>query len=231
MTVFSFLLFLSSCDNQSQKTNITNKKPGVDNLTKAEAHSYLEALAMELAFKDPATGALSKSTESHGLLKQNNLAKLLKDEKVNISDVITGVAGNISVDGVPYDVNVEIFNVNALVKLSKSLKSYGEQFGIYVDPANYYDGKSNHVDFPVQVVTLENGIYKSHEELLTAPYAADIDEIDDEFNQFIDQLKQNTQYPLFAITLEYAGEDPEDIKQGLSKPSQPALILVWKACT
>jgi hypothetical protein len=187
----------------------------VDNLSKSEALSYLENLSMELALKDPVTGALAKSAGNNSLLKQTTLSKLLSDEKVNISEVLRDAVGKINVNGEPFDINVEAFNETALSKVSKSLDGDGIQYGVYADPAFYYDGKSDHVDFPVQIVSLNNGNYTTHEEIFTAPYAADIDEVDDEFNEYIRNLKATTPYPLFAIALEFAGADPED--QGLSK--------------
>jgi hypothetical protein len=40
------------------------------------------------------------------------------------------------------------------------------------------------------------------EETWVVPYAPDIDDIDDEFNQYVDQLKASLDYPVFALTIE-----------------------------
>ncbi len=209
-------LIIASCDDSGQKLS---KNPAVEDLSNAEAHQYLGEVAQSLALKDPVTGLAKPVSGEPALLKSSFLNRLVKEEVLPISEALDDAVENIRVEGRSFQVRVEIFNARqAEATAKKTSFADGDLYGVYPDPANYYDGKSDHVDFPVNVVFLENGEYKTREEIWTAPYAADIDEIDDVFSQYIRNLRETTQYPLFAVTMENADSDPQD-KPSLGKQS------------
>lgn len=188
----------------------------MEELSQAEAHLYLEEVAQSLALKDPITGLAKSVSGEPTLLKSSFLNRIVKEVVLPIGETLDGVSENIRVDGRSFQVRLEIFNARqAEVTAKKTSFADGDLYGVYPDPANYYDGKSDHVDFPVNIVSLENGEYKTREEIWTAPYAADIDEIDDVFNDYIRNLRE-TPFPLFAVTMENTDPDPED-QAGLNK--------------
>ncbi|MBX7150745.1 hypothetical protein K1X84_03825 [bacterium] len=206
LIIFHTILFFSqSCEERTEKA--FNKNPSTDNLTREEANQYLEILSRQLSFGDH---SLSKS--KNGLLKTSTLHRFLKEDKMNIAEVMDGAEGRIKVDGKICRVNVEIFNAGAVEAFSKNL-AFGEGdetlYGVYPDPANYYDGTSNEVTFPVHVVSSDEGSFASSDEFWTAPYAKDIDDIDDEFQAYIANLRATLTYPIFAVTMEEE-DDPEE---------------------
>ena len=182
----------------------------MDNFTHEEANQYLANLTKELTLQNPQTA--KRLAKSNGLLQAPMLNKMLLREKLEASEVISDVPNQITVEGNPYAVRVESFNPAQISKLSKSLDGDGVLFGIYADPANYFDGTSNEVHFPVQILSKENGEYVTTEEIWSHPYAGDNDMIDDELNSAIDRMKASLTYPVFAVTMEeITTEEPEPL--------------------
>lgn len=159
------------------------------------------------------------------LLSTTFLRDVVKREGLPITEIMPNEPRIIKVDGIKHEVRLEVFNGStASIWAGKSTTTDGDQFGIYADPANYYDGESDHVDFPVQIVSLKDGEYVTREEIWTAPYAADIDLIDDEFSAYISNLRDATPFPLFAVTAEFADADLVDEQEGLSKTGSVAYL-------
>jgi len=158
---------------------------------------------------------MKSSASLHGLFKPEKMNKLLEKEKLNISEVLEGAPKQIMVNAKPFDINVESFNPAEAAALSKSLDGEGPIMGVYADPNDYYDGKSDHIEFPVQILSKESGQLVTKEETWTVPYASDIDAIDDEFNAYIDNLRASLTYPVFVVTMEKQEDDLD--KTRLSK--------------
>jgi hypothetical protein len=71
-------------------------------------------------------------------------------------------------------------------------------------------------------VSREGDSYSTADEIWTAPYASDIDDIDDAFNAYVRNLRSNLDYPIFAITSEEiddenGGESSNPFTRGLEK--------------
>lgn len=189
------------------------------NLSRQDAHLYLENLSKQIALNGNA-GSLSKSLAVTGA---PFLAKIAKQGHVAINEV-TDVSSVITVENQLHEIRMEVFNPQKAEAMSKSAAvASGDLYGVYADPIDYYDGSSDHVNFPVQIVSVNNGEYSSREEIWTAPYSADIDQIDDEFNQYISSLRENTPYPLYALTIENIEEDPQDGNLNKSAAAGPYL--------
>jgi hypothetical protein len=153
---------------------------------------------------------LSASKKS-GLLKQSTLSRLLSEQKLRADEIMDDVPSRITIDGKPNRIFVELFNEKGATNLEKSLakgSAEGDMFGVYADPANYWTGESE-INFPIQIVSEQAGALSSREEIWTAPYSKDIDDIDDDFNAFIANLKSSLNYPIFAVTVEKE-DDPSE---------------------
>ncbi|MBX7152616.1 hypothetical protein K1X84_13325 [bacterium] len=201
------LFWVAACSDSKNESVVS--KASSDNLTRQEAHLYLEELSKKTASSNEVNGLQKRTFEK--ITQASFLIKIAKKGNLPMAEILDEVPPFIMVDGEKYEVRMEVFNnKQAEAFAQKSSIEEGDVYGIYADPADYYDGQSDHVDFPVQIVSMQNGVYETREEIWTAPYAADIDQIDDEFNQYIANLKANTPYPLFAVTREFVGEDPQD---------------------
>ncbi|HNB55392.1 MAG TPA: hypothetical protein PKV06_00355 [bacterium] len=210
-------LFFTSCENSNQTASEVKSDKG--NLSRQDAHLYLENLSKKIALNGNA-GSLSKSLAVTGA---PFLAKIAKQGHVAINEV-TDVSSVITVENQLHEIRMEVFNPQKAQAMSKSAAvTSGDLYGVYADPIDYYDGSSDHVNFPVQIVSLNNGEYSSREEIWTAPYSADMDQIDDEFNQYISALRENTPYPLYALTIENIEEDPQDGNLNKSAAAGPYL--------
>lgn len=208
----AFIVALFACDSENSKQITLDKTPGVDNLSSGEAHQYLEVLSQKITSSNSSDGLL-KSAHSGRLFKQETFNKLMKFEKLSGSEVLPDVPEQIMVDGKPHRIHFESFNCNQLGKLSKPLEGDGPILGVYVDPASYFDGVSDHVDYPVQILSFENGEYVTTTETWSHPYAADNDLIDDKLNSAIDAMKAGLTYPVFALTIEEISDESDDRDQ------------------
>jgi hypothetical protein len=83
---------------------------------------------------------------------ENIVSRFLNEDRVRVADLMTDAPTQILVEGKPHGVFVEIFNNETLGRLSKTGSGLAT-FGIYADPQAYYDGESDHIDLPGQVVT------------------------------------------------------------------------------
>lgn len=208
LSLVSFM-FLASCE--SQKTASGPVVPGT-NMTREQVKEYLANLAKEIAENRTfsATGQMPKDKMSKAALA----GRLLSDEKIDLAEVMVDAPKSITVDNKEYHIFIESPNEDKLSVFAKGNSASEVECAVAVDDQYFWDGVSNEVTVPVQLVYNENASRPAETVYWTLPYASDIDDIEEEFNSAIAAKLASLEYPMFILTIENTLEELEMEKTG-----------------
>ncbi len=194
-------------------------------MTREQVKDYLNNLAKEVAENRTftATGQVNKSKMN----KATFINRLLTEEKVDMYEVMTGAPKTIKVDGKECKVIIEAANEDKLNSFAKGSSATEVECAIAVDDQYFWDGVSSEVTVPVQLVYDENSGIPVETQYWTLPYASDINDIEEDFNNAIAARLASLEFPMFILTIENNLEELEMEKTaGLNKPTAAGYLVL-----